>query len=77
MEPIAKLVRYFDGDGNPIIVQTVKPGKGWTRFGMRKRASFAFIRRLKRAGVTHVALAPAGSPWWIADFATAELLRTA
>lgn len=73
MQPIAKLVDYF-GDGNPIIVETFHPKMGRRRSPGRKRASYAYIRKLSRAGVTHVALSPASQPNRVADFSTAELL---
>lgn len=55
MQPIAKLAEYC-GDGNPVIAQEFEPGRGWRRAGFRKRASVAWLRKRRRAGVTAVAV---------------------
>ncbi len=70
MQPIAELAEY-GGNGNPVIVQEFVPGRGWRRTNFRKRASCAWLRKLKREGVTEVAVEFDGRA---ADFRIAELI---
>lgn len=71
MRPLRVLAVYC-GDGNPVIVQEFTPGAGWRRTNFRKRASVAWLRKLRAAGVTVVGVEPA--PGRCADFTVAELL---
>jgi hypothetical protein len=73
MHEIAMLSDYC-GDGNPVIVETFTPGRGWVRAGWRKRVSRSWLRKLRREqGVTEVALDVGGR---VADFRVSELLSS-
>jgi hypothetical protein len=73
MQPIDLLAEY-GGDGNPVIVQTFTPGKGWTRTSWRKRASRSWLRKLRRdEGITTVAVEFDGGRR-VADFRISELV---
>ena len=54
------------------IAQTFRPGSGWRTYPGRKRISGSWARRLRREGVTDVALACGGR---LADFRIGELIR--
>lgn len=69
MRPIKMLADYC-GDGNPVIVEEFA-GR-WRRQGWRKRASAAWLRKRRAAGVSHVAVDVGGRA---ADFSIDELLR--
>ena len=58
----------------PTIAQEFKTRKGWTRQTLRKQVSAAWLRKLRREGVTHVALNSDGRT---ADFSIEELLASA
>jgi hypothetical protein len=70
MQPIPMLYDYC-GDGNPVIVEEFRDR--WRRCGWRKRASYAWLRKLRREGVTHIAVDVGGRT---ADFTIAELTMT-
>jgi hypothetical protein len=75
--PPAAVERYFGAEtvraDHPIIAQQFRPGRGWTRYPIRKRISPAWARKIRRDdGVTAVALACAGR---LADFQIEELTR--
>lgn len=75
MQPIPVLAEYFGGDGNPVIRETFVAERGWRRLGWHKRASRAYLRKLRREeGVTHVAVSPATLPERVADFRIEELV---
>jgi hypothetical protein len=57
---------------HPIVEQEFRPGRGWRTTGFRKRVSPSWVRKLRAAGVTHVALRHAGR---LADFRVEELTR--
>ena len=55
-----------------VIAETFHPDRGWKRPSFRKRISPSWARKLRREGVTGVALASAGR---LADFRIEELTR--
>lgn len=67
-----RYVPYGGRPDHPVIIQEFRPGRGWITTGFRKRVSGAWLRKLRREGVTHVALAAQGRR---ADFTVAELLK--
>lgn len=72
MQPIKVLADYC-GDGNPVIAQEFVPGRGWRRCNFRKRASVAWLRKLRREfGVTTVAVEV--GPNRVADFKISEMV---
>lgn len=71
MQPIAALADYC-GDGNPVIAEEFSDR--WRRQSLRKRASRAWLRKLRGRGVTHVAVDCGDGR--LADFTVAELLST-
>ncbi len=71
MRPLRVPLDYC-GDGNPVIAQEFRPGRGWRRAGWRKRASASWLAKLRREGITDVALDVGGR---VADFTINELLR--
>lgn len=82
-QPIKSVSDYFKTDEIPFIVQEYWPQRGWTRGTMNKRVSRSWLRKLKAAGITHIALsldkierAHAGRSR-VVDFSVAELLRGA
>jgi hypothetical protein len=70
MRPIPMLVEY-GGEGNPVIAAEFK--HTWQRQGWDKRVSYAWLRKLRADGVTHVALRFGARE---ADFSVTELLRS-
>ena len=75
IKPIPVSETYFGpGSEIPTIAQEFKTRKGWTRQTFRKQVSAAWLRKLRREGVTHVALNSDGRT---ADFSIEELLRSA
>lgn len=80
MKPLPAAERYAAGhpdpvvrenmDGNPVIVGEFTDR--WRTGYWRKRASVSWLRKLRAAGVTHVAIEVA--PARTADFAVGELL---
>jgi len=54
------------------IAATFTPGRGWVRYPGRKRVSGSWVRKLRREGVTDLALAYGGR---VADFTARELTR--
>lgn len=77
--PVA--ARYFrdnvhgylgDRDDHPLIAATFVPSRGWKRYPGQKRISGSWVRKLRAAGATHIALTTHGRT---ADFSAAELLR--
>jgi hypothetical protein len=81
MRPIPRLVEYAGpGNGNAVIAQAYTPDVGWRDCSMRKRASRSWLRKMRRAGVTHVTvkyLRADTRTVHYADFAIAELLEGA
>ena len=73
----ARVAAYFGGpfdrDDHPVIAQAFKPGRGWTRYPIRKRVSGSWLRKMRAEGYTEVALACRGR---LADFTITEALRT-
>lgn len=74
--------RYFStipdvlpGYSEPVLIsQTFTTERGWKRYPVRKRVSLSELRKLRKAGATHVQLSCHGrSP----DFAIADLLKSA
>lgn len=61
-------------DEHPVIAEQFTPGKGWKRSPIRKRVSVSWLRKIKREGVTSVAVTCAGRR---ADFTIAEVIRHA
>jgi hypothetical protein len=57
---------------HPIVVQEFQPERGWRITGYKKRISGAWARKLRAAGVTHVALSDGVRT---ADFTIRELVR--
>jgi hypothetical protein len=57
---------------HPIIAETFRPGIGWRRYPWKKRISLNEARKLRKAGVTEVALSALGRR---ADFRIQELTR--
>lgn len=70
MDPI-KMLKDYCGNGNPVIAQEFSDR--WRTQSYRKRASKSWLRKLRREGITHVAIEIA--PRRTADFTIAELLR--
>ncbi len=71
-QPIPIVRSYFgSGPDTPVIAQEFRRGNGWVRQTHRKRVSAAWLRKLRREGVTHVALTSEGRT---ADFSIEELL---
>lgn len=58
----------------PVIAQTFRPGRGWTQYPGVKRVSLSWLRKLRREGVTSVAIGYQGR---VADFTIAEIARHA
>lgn len=56
----------------PVITGQFTPGRGWVRPPIRKRISLAWLRRIRREGVTGVAVTCGGRS---ADFTVDEILR--
>lgn len=72
IRPIPIAESYFgSGSDTPIIAQEFRRGNGWVRQTHRKKVSAAWLRKLRREGVTHVALTTEGRT---ADFSIEELL---
>lgn len=68
----ATAAKYFGANGeHPIIVQAFK-ASGWARYPFKKRISGAWARKMKKEGVTHVALKSGNR---VADFRIEELTR--
>lgn len=68
---------YFgrmQGRGHAVVCETFHPQFGWRTHTVRKRISGACVRRLRRDGVTVVALKSAGR---VADFRIEELTARA
>lgn len=63
---------YFHGD-HPVITGEFHPSRGWRSQSFRKRVSASWLRKLRKEGVTHVALTSEGRS---ADFSIAELLSS-
>jgi hypothetical protein len=69
--------RYFQisqdphRDLYPVIAQQFRPGRGWTRYPIRKRVSTSWLRKMRGEGVTHVALRCGART---ADFTLDELI---
>ena len=75
IKPIPAAESYFGlGSEIPTIAQEFKTRKGWTRQTFRKQVSEAWLRKLRREVVTHVALNSDGRT---ADFSIEELLSSA
>lgn len=67
-----RLYAYFQ-TGRVIVAQTFTPGVGWQSWPRyRKAMTWSWARKLRRAGVTAVALTDGHR---VADFTLAELLR--
>lgn len=67
-----RIAAYFGPDAGPVIVAEEFTAAGWTpRPRFRKRMTHSWARKLRREGVTHVALRAGART---ADFALAELL---
>lgn len=65
----------LDSEAHPVIYQTFTPGKGWTRYPGRKRVSCSWVRKLRREGVTCIAVV---SPYWpnrVVDVTVAAVLK--
>lgn len=72
--PIPVVETYFSQPGaTPVIEQEFYPGVGWVTQRYQKRVSKAWLLKLRRAGVTSVALRLNGR---LADFTVTELLRS-
>jgi hypothetical protein len=72
--PIPVVRAYFGTSAAPIIAEVFSPRKGWRRQNYRKRVTGAWANKLRREGVTHVALRLDQRH---ADFTIAELCRSA
>jgi hypothetical protein len=73
------LVDYFgvaalfdDANNHPVIAQSYTPGRGWKNLGFRKRVSISWLRKMRKAGATHVAIRLGNR---VADFSISEILR--
>ncbi|MCA1571186.1 MAG: hypothetical protein LC798_12885 [Chloroflexi bacterium] len=51
-----RLLRDYGGNGNPVIAEEFRGGRGWVRQSWRKRASSSWLNKLRAEGVTHVAV---------------------
>lgn len=72
-----KIADYFGTAArteHPVIAEAFAPGTGWTRYPIRKRVSLSWLRKMRREGVTSVAIACQGR---LADFTIAEIIRHA
>jgi len=74
MHPIPQL-RDYCGNGNPIIRQEFSDQ--WRTQTYRKRASVAWLRKLRTAGVTRIAVEVEPGTDRLADFSIAELMPKA
>ncbi len=72
LQTIPAVAAYFGSAAQPIVAQEFHPTKGWQHQTYRKRISRSWARKLRRAGISHVALDLDGR---LADFSTAELCR--
>lgn len=75
-EPVA-VADYFGGlvgydREHAVIEETFAPGRGWVRCSMRKRINPTWARKLRREGITAVAVRSAGR---LADFQIAQVVR--
>lgn len=76
----AKIAEYFGCgtlppyDEHPTIAQVFAPGRGWKTYSGTKRVSFSWIRKLRREGVTSIAIRYHGR---VADFTVDEIIRYA
>lgn len=69
---IPQVAEYFGTTELPVITQAFTPGKGWKLCTHKRPLSRAWLRRLKKEGVTRVTLTLGQrSP----DFAVEELLK--
>jgi len=73
IEVIPAVAAYFGADVSPVIEQEYRVSRGWVVTGFNKRVSRAWLRKLRREGVTSVALRHGAR---LADFTVTELLSS-